>query len=415
MNHFETRNNQLYAEEVPLTQIAEQFGTPCFVYSKAALQAHYQAYEQALQGCDHLVCYAVKSNSNLAVLSVLARLGSGFDIVSGGELARVIAAGGDPAKVIFSGVGKSLDEIRAALVAGIGCFNVESALELEQINGIATEAGIKAPVSLRVNPDVDAKTHPYISTGLRENKFGISMEDARMLYRKAAGMSGIEIIGVDCHIGSQLTSIDPFLAALERVLLLVDELGDEGIEISHLDIGGGLGVTYKDEEPPAAGELVGQVRSLMGHRAMTLVLEPGRSISANAGILLTRVNNIKSNGEHHFAIVDAAMNDLIRPALYQAWMDVQPVVPNAENIARQYDLVGPVCESGDFIARNRELAISNGDLLAVMSAGAYCFAMSSNYNTRNRAAEILVDGTEMHMARRRETYQDQLALESPLP
>ncbi|MFZ8928311.1 MAG: diaminopimelate decarboxylase [Pseudohongiellaceae bacterium] len=415
MNHFETRNNQLYAEEVPLTQIAEQFGTPCFVYSKAALQAHYQAYEQALQGCDHLVCYAVKSNSNLAVLSVLARLGSGFDIVSGGELARVIAAGGDPAKVIFSGVGKSLDEIRAALDAGIGCFNVESALELEQINGIATEAGIKAPVSLRVNPDVDAKTHPYISTGLRENKFGISMEDARMLYRKAAGMSGIEIIGVDCHIGSQLTSIDPFLAALERVLLLVDELGDEGIEISHLDIGGGLGVTYKDEEPPAAGELVGQVRSLMGHRAMTLVLEPGRSISANAGILLTRVNNIKSNGEHHFAIVDAAMNDLIRPALYQAWMDVQPVVPNAENIARQYDLVGPVCESGDFIARNRELAISNGDLLAVMSAGAYCFAMSSNYNTRNRAAEILVDGTEMHMARRRETYQDQLALESPLP
>lgn len=415
MNHFETRNNQLYAEEVPVTQIAEQFGTPCYVYSKAALQAHYQAYEQALQGCDHLVCYAVKSNSNLAVLSVLARLGSGFDIVSGGELARVIAAGGDPAKVIFSGVGKSLDEIRAALDAGIGCFNIESALELEQINGIATEAGIKAPVSLRVNPDVDAKTHPYISTGLRENKFGISMEDARTLYSKAAGMSGIEIIGVDCHIGSQLTSIDPFLAALERVLLLVDELGDEGIEISHLDIGGGLGVTYKDEEPPAAGELVGQVRSLMGHRAMTLVLEPGRSISANAGILLTRVNNIKSNGEHHFAIVDAAMNDLIRPALYQAWMDVQPVVPNAENIARQYDLVGPVCESGDFIARNRELAISNGDLLAVMSAGAYCFAMSSNYNTRNRAAEILVDGTEMHMARRRETYQDQLALESPLP
>ena len=316
MNHFETKNNQLYAEEVPLTQIAEQFGTPCYVYSKAALQAHYQAYEQALQGCGHLVCYAVKSNSNLAVLSVLARLGSGFDIVSGGELARVIAAGGDPAKVIFSGVGKSLDEIRAALNAGIGCFNVESALELEQINGIATEAGIKAPVSLRVNPDVDAKTHPYISTGLRENKFGISMEDARTLYRKAAGMSGIEIIGVDCHIGSQLTSIDPFLAALERVLLLVDELGDEGIEISHLDIGGGLGVTYKDEEPPAAGELVGQVRSLMGHRAMTLVLEPGRSISANAGILLTRVNNIKSNGKHHFAIVDAAMNDLIRCLLY---------------------------------------------------------------------------------------------------
>lgn len=415
MDYFQNKDNQLYAEEVPLTRIAEQFGTPCYVYSRAALEANYNAYEQSLVGCEHLVCYAVKSNSNLAVLSVLARLGSGFDIVSGGELARVLAAGGDAGKVIFSGVGKSLEEIDTALAAGIHCFNIESALELEQINTVAIERGTRAPVSLRVNPDVDAGTHPYISTGLRENKFGISMEDARTLYQQAAQMPGIEITGVDCHIGSQLTSIEPFLAALERVLFLVDELSNEGIQIRHLDIGGGLGVTYQDEQPPTAGELVSQVRAMLGERQLTLVLEPGRSISANAGVLLTRVTNIKSNGEHHFAIVDAAMNDLIRPALYQAWMDVQPVIPNSASESRTYDLVGPICESGDFIARNRDLAISNGDLLAVRSAGAYCFAMSSNYNTRNRAAEVLVDGSHLHEARRRETYQDQIALESPLP
>jgi len=415
MDYFQNKDNQLYAEEVPLTRIAEQFGTPCYVYSRAALEANYNAYEESLADCEHLVCYAVKSNSNLAVLSVLARLGSGFDIVSGGELARVLAAGGDAGKVIFSGVGKSLDEIDTALAAGIHCFNVESALELEQINSVAIERGSRAPVSLRVNPDVDAGTHPYISTGLRENKFGISMEDARTLYRQAAQMPGIEITGVDCHIGSQLTSIEPFLAALERVLFLVDELNNEGIQISHLDIGGGLGVTYQDEQPPTAGELVSQVRAMLGERQLALILEPGRSISANAGVLLTRVTNIKSNEEHHFAIVDAAMNDLIRPALYQAWMDVQPVIPNSSSESRTYDLVGPICESGDFIARNRDLAISNGDLLAVRSAGAYCFAMSSNYNTRNRAAEVLVDGSHLHEARRRETYQDQIALESPLP
>ena len=415
MDYFQNKDNQLYAEEVPLTRIAEQFGTPCYVYSRAALEANYIAYEESLAGCEHLVCYAVKSNANLAVLSVLARLGSGFDIVSGGELARVLAAGGDAGKVIFSGVGKSLEEIDTALAAGIHCFNVESAQELEQINSVAIERGTSAPISLRVNPDVDAGTHPYISTGLRENKFGISMEDARTLYRQAAQMPGIEITGVDCHIGSQLTSIDPFLAALERVLYLVDELDAEGIQIRHLDIGGGLGVTYQDEQPPTAGELVSQVRTMLGERQLTLVLEPGRSISANAGVLLTRVTNIKSNEEHHFAIVDAAMNDLIRPALYQAWMDVQPVIPNSASESRTYDLVGPICESGDFIARNRDLAISNGDLLAVRSAGAYCFAMSSNYNTRNRAAEVLVDGLQLHEARRRETYQDQLALESPLP
>jgi len=414
MDHFHSQDNQLYAEALPLTQIAEQFGTPCFVYSRAALEHHYQAYEQALTGCDHLICYAVKANSNLAVLSVLAQQGSGFDIVSGGELARVLAAGGAPDKIIFSGVGKTLEELTAAMDAGIHCFNVESPLELEQLNTLALGRGEQAPVSLRVNPDVDAGTHPYISTGLKENKFGVSMEDALLLYRQAAQMEGIKILGVDCHIGSQLTSIDPFLAALERVLLLVDALSEEGITISHLDIGGGLGVTYKDETPPGADALVAQVRALLGDRPLTLVLEPGRSICANAGVLLTRVNNIKTNGEHRFAIVDAAMNDLIRPALYQAWMDVVPVVPNAAAESQRYDLVGPICESGDFIARDRELAINTGDLLAVRSAGAYCFAMSSNYNTRNRAPEILVDGEHAHLARRRETYQDQLALESPL-
>ena len=414
MKNFHFDNNQLMAEDVPLSQIAEQFGTPCFVYSRAALEQHYRDYEEALTGCQHLICYAVKANSNLAVLSVLAKMGSGFDIVSGGELARVIAAGGDPAKVIFSGVGKSHEEMAAALDAGIQCFNVESALELEQLNTIALEKNLRAPVSLRVNPDVDAGTHPYISTGLKENKFGVSMEDARVLYRQANTLEGIEIIGMDCHIGSQLTTIAPFLAALDRTLLLLDELACEGIHITHLDIGGGLGVQYKDETPPSPQELIGAVREVLAERSLTLVLEPGRSICANAGVLLTRVNNIKTNGEHRFAIVDAAMNDIIRPALYQAWMDVVPVLPNDNVPAQTYDLVGPICESGDFIARQRELSISTGDLLAVKSAGAYCFAMSSNYNTRNRAAEVLVDGSQLHLARRRETYQDQLALETPL-
>jgi len=414
MEHFTLENNQLYAEAVPLTQIAEQFGTPCFVYSRAALEQQYRAYEEALAGSSHLVCYAVKANSNLAVLSVLAKLGSGFDIVSGGELARVIAAGGDPGRVIFSGVGKTIEEMHAALDAGIHCFNVESPLELEQLNAIAIDRNLRAPVSIRVNPDVDAKTHPYISTGLKENKFGVSMEDARLLYGQASAMTGIELVGLDCHIGSQLTSIDPFLAALERTLLLIDELATEGINIRHLDIGGGLGVQYRDETPPAPQQLIQAVRQALGDRPLTLVLEPGRSICANAGVLLTRVNNIKTNGEHRFAIVDAAMNDIIRPALYQAWMDVVPVRINEHAEVLSYDLVGPICETGDFIGRQRELAIDNGDLLAVRSAGAYCFAMSSNYNTRNRAAEVLVDGDQLHLARRRETYEDQLALETPL-
>ena len=415
MTPFHVTDNQLYAEDVPLDRIAEQFGTPCFVYSRAGLEQSYRAYEQALAGRDHLVCYAVKANANLAVLSVLARLGSGFDIVSGGELARVLAAGGDPAKVIFSGVGKTREEMLAALDAGIHCFNVESPLELQRLNELALDTGRRAPVSLRVNPDVDAQTHPYISTGLKQNKFGVSMNDARQLYRQAAGMDGIRILGVDCHIGSQLTSTAPFLAALERVLLLIDELADAGIAIAHLDIGGGLGVQYRDETPPQPGDLIAEILAIMGDRKLQLVLEPGRSICANAGVLLTRVNNIKSNGEHRFAIVDAAMNDIIRPALYQAWMDVVPVNGERDVPSHVYDLVGPICESGDFIARERTLAINPGDLLAVRTAGAYCFAMSSNYNSRNRAAEILVDGSSLHLARRRETYADQLALEEPLP
>lgn len=414
MEHFHVDNNQLMAEAVPLTRIAGQFGTPCFVYSRAHLEQQFRAYETALAGQPHLVCYAVKANSNLAVLSVLAKLGSGFDIVSGGELARVLAAGGDPRKVIFSGVGKTLEEIEAALDAGIHCFNVESALELEQLNAIAAARGVRAPVSLRVNPDVDAKTHPYISTGLKQNKFGVSMDDARQLYARAAALPGIDIVGVDCHIGSQLTSAAPFLDALDRTLALVDALAAQGIKVRHLDIGGGLGVTYRDETPPTPGELIRAVRERIKGRDLALVLEPGRSICANAGVLLTRVLNIKTNGDHRFAIVDAAMNDIIRPALYQAWMDVVPVAPDAAVDTLHYDIVGPICESGDFLARDRALAIREGDLLAVKSAGAYCFAMSSNYNTRNRAAEVLVDGARMHLARRRETYQDQLALETPL-
>ena len=412
MEQFHYDNNQLHAEAVPLTRIAEEFGTPCYVYSRAHLEQQFMAYESALEGCPHLVCYAVKANSNLAVLNVLAKLGSGFDIVSGGELARVIAAGGDPAKVIFSGVGKTAGEMREALDAGIHCFNVESPMELELLNAVAGERRLRAPVSLRVNPDVDAGTHPYISTGLRENKFGVSMDDARSLYRQASAMDCVEILGVDCHIGSQLTGIAPFLDALDRTLLLVDELAESGISIRHLDIGGGLGITYRDETPPQPVELISAVREKLGNRELTLILEPGRSISGNAGVLLTRVNNLKTNGEHRFAIVDAAMNDLIRPALYQAWMDVVPVVQGNNAPLLTYDLVGPICESGDFIARGRELAIEPGDLLAVKSAGAYCFAMSSNYNTRNRAAEILVDGSDIHIARRRETFQDQIALES---
>lgn len=415
MSSFHYQNNQLYAEAVPVSQIAEQFGTPCYIYSRQALEQAYLAYENAFADQNALICYAVKANSNLAVLNVLARLGSGFDIVSGGELERVLAAGGSADKIIFSGVGKTQAEIRRALEVGIHCFNVESEAELERLNSIAQDAGLIAPVSLRVNPDVDAQTHPYISTGLKENKFGINIDQALDVYQHAHSLAGINIIGVDCHIGSQLTTLSPFTDALHRLLQLVEKLSELGISLKHLDLGGGLGVSYQDETPPSPHDFAATLAPLLKDTNLRLILEPGRSISANAGVLLTEVEYIKSNGDKNFAIVDAAMNDLIRPALYQAWMDIIPVDKNAQGDSALYDIVGPVCESGDFLGKARELNITQGDLLAVCSAGAYGFGMSSNYNTRNRVPEILVDGDLAHQARRRESYQDQLSLESLLP
>ena len=415
MSSFHYQNNQLYAEAVSLSKIAENFGTPCYVYSRQALEEAYLAYENAFAGQNALICYAVKANSNLAVLNVLAKLGSGFDIVSGGELERVLTAGGSADKVIFSGVGKTQEELRHALEVGIRCFNVESEAELERLNTIALDANLIAPISLRVNPDVDAQTHPYISTGLKENKFGINIGQALEVYQHAHNLAGIEVIGVDCHIGSQLTSLNPYTDALQRLLELVAKLNDIGIKLQHLDIGGGLGVSYKDENPPSPGDFAATIAPLLMNSNLGLILEPGRSISANAGVLLTEVEYLKENGDKNFAIVDAAMNDLIRPALYQAWMHIIPVNKNTKTKPVLYDIVGPVCESGDFLGKARELAIAEGDLLAVCSAGAYGFGMSSNYNTRNRAAEILVDGDSVHLARRRESYQDQLSLESLLP
>lgn len=415
MNHFQYRNGELFAENVPVSQIASQYGSPCYIYSRAALEEHYLAYHEALGDFPHLVCFAVKSNSNLAVLNVLARLGAGFDIVSVGELERVLAAGGDPAKVVFSGLGKQPAEIRRALEVGIHCFNVESEAELERINEVAGELGKRAPISLRVNPDVDAKTHPYISTGLKENKFGIAIERAPEVYRRARELEHLEIVGVDCHIGSQLTELSPFLDALDRVLVLVDQLAADGIELRHLDLGGGLGVTYCDEQPPHPREYAEAVLKRLQGRSLTLVLEPGRSISANAGILLTRVEFLKDNGHKHFAIIDAAMNDLIRPSLYDAWMDIIPVRPRTDGHEAAYDLVGPVCETGDFLGKERPLNLLPGDLLAVRSAGAYGFVMSSNYNSRPRVAEIMVDGDQAHVVRQRETIADLFAHERLLP
>lgn len=415
MSHFHYQNNQLYAEAVSLSQIAEEFGTPCYVYSRQALEQAYLAYKNAFASQNALICYAVKANSNLAVLNVLAKLGSGFDIVSGGELERVLAAGGSADKVIFSGVGKTQEELRHALEVGIHCFNVESEAELERLNAIAIEANLIAPISLRVNPDVDAKTHPYISTGLKENKFGINIDRALEVYQHAHNLDGIKVIGVDCHIGSQLINLSPYTDALQRLLDLVAKLGDIGITLKHLDLGGGLGVSYQDEIPPSPDEFAATIAPLLKNSKLDLILEPGRSISADAGVLLTKVEYLKSNGDKNFAVVDAAMNDLIRPALYQAWMDIIPVHNNLQGESGLYDIVGPVCESGDFLGKARELSITEGDLLAVCSAGAYGFGMSSNYNTRNRAAEVLVDGENVHLARRRENYQDQLNLESLLP
>ena len=414
MQAFTSRDGQLFAEGVALSAIAERFGTPTYVYSRAHIEAQYRAYADALAGMPHLVCFAVKANSNLGVLNVLARLGAGFDIVSRGELERVLAAGGEPGKIVFSGVGKTRDDMRRALEVGVHCFNVESVDELERLQLVAAELGKTASISLRVNPDVDAGTHPYISTGLKENKFGIDIEQAPAVYARAAELANLRIVGVDCHIGSQLTSLPPFLDALERLLALIDQLAAQGIQIQHLDLGGGLGVQYRDEQPPLAGDYIAAVRERLKGRELALVFEPGRSIVANAGVLLTRVEYLKHTEHKDFAIIDAAMNDLIRPALYQAWMDVVPVSPRAGE-ARAYDLVGPICETGDFLAKGRELVLAEGDLLAVRSAGAYGFVMSSNYNTRGRAAEVLVDGEQAFEVRRRETLAELYAGESLLP
>jgi diaminopimelate decarboxylase len=402
-------------EEVALSDIAEQCGTPCYVYSKLAIEQNYKAYKNALGDQAHLVCYAVKSNSNLAVLQTLADLGSGFDIVSVGELERVLLAGGDASKVVFSGLGKTTHEMQRALEVGIHCFNVESESELKLLNRVAGQMGKKAPVSIRVNPDVDAKTHPYISTGLKEDKFGIDVKTAPDVYAKAVTMKHINIVGIDCHIGSQITEARPFVDTLRRLLLLVDELQERGIELNHIDIGGGLGVRYQDEEIQPIKALVADIKALLSDRTQTLIVEPGRSLTANAGVLLTRVLYLKSTQYKHFAVVDAAMNDMLRPSLYQAWMDVQPVIQNDQNITATYDVVGPICESGDFLAKGRSLAIKEDDLLCLFSAGSYGFVMSSNYNSRPRVAEIMINGYDIHIIRERESFNDLIKGEKLLP
>ncbi len=414
MDAFALRGGVLHAESVPLDAIARKYGTPCYVYSRAALTAAYRAFADACAGRDALVCYAMKANSNLAILNLFARLGAGFDIVSGGELARVLAAGGNPKKVVFSGVGKGADEIRAALKAGILCFNVESESELRRVSQIAVAGRRTARVSVRVNPDVDARTHPYISTGLRENKFGIPHEQALEVYRAAARLPGIEVAGIDCHIGSQLTETAPFLEALDRVLELVDRLARAGIRLHHLDLGGGLGIRYRNEEPPTPGEYLGALFKKLARRKLRVLFEPGRALVGNAGVLLTRVEYLKQGDGHNFAIVDAGMNDLLRPALYSAWHDIQPVQPRPGK-KRRYDVVGPVCETADFLGKKRALALEEGDLLAVFSAGAYGMAMSSNYNSRARPAEVMVDGARTQVIRRRESISSLYAGERPLP
>ncbi|MBC3373324.1 diaminopimelate decarboxylase [Pseudomonas sp. SWRI92] len=414
MDAFNYRGGELFAEGVALSAIAERFGTPTYVYSRAHIEAQYRTFADALTGMPHLVCFAVKANSNLGVLNVLARLGAGFDIVSGGELERVLAAGGSPDKIVFSGVGKTREDMRRALEIGVHCFNIESTDELERLQVVAAELGVRAPISLRVNPDVDAGTHPYISTGLKENKFGIAIADAEDVYVRAAQLPNLEVLGVDCHIGSQLTTLEPFIDALDRLLALVDRLGDCGIYLRHIDLGGGVGVRYRDEEPPLVADYIKTVRERLEGRDLALMFEPGRYIVANAGVLLTQVEYLKHTEHKDFAIVDAAMNDLIRPALYQAWMDVTAVRPR-ETASRNYDIVGPICETGDFLAKGRELALEEGDLLAVHSAGAYGFVMSSNYNTRGRCAEVLVDGDQAFEVRRRETVAELFAGESLLP
>ncbi|XGA79977.1 diaminopimelate decarboxylase [Halomonas sp. CH40] len=419
MDHFNYRDGVLYAEDVPLSRIAAEHGTPCYVYSKATLARHFRAYTEALGSHSHLICYAVKANSNLAVLGLLARLGAGFDIVSIGELERVLKAGGDPAKVVFSGVAKQAGEMARALEVGIKCFNVESRPELERLNAVAGELGKRAPVSLRVNPDVDAGTHPYISTGLKDNKFGIPVDEALEVYELAASLPHLDVVGMDCHIGSQLTETAPFMDALERLLVLMDRLRERGIELDHLDLGGGLGVPYRDEKPPQpfdyASQLLSRLSRWEGGEKLTLLFEPGRSIAANAGVMLTRVEFLKPGETKNFAIVDAAMNDLIRPALYQAWQAIIPVDTREARESALYDVVGPVCETSDFLGKERELAIAEGDLLAVRSAGAYGFVMASNYNSRPRPAELMVDGDACHVVRARERLESLWEGESLLP
>ncbi|HEY5994202.1 MAG TPA: diaminopimelate decarboxylase [Gallionellaceae bacterium] len=407
-DYFHYRKDRLYVENTSLADIAQRFGTPCYVYSRAALADGYRRFEAALGARDHLICYAVKANSSLAILNLFARMGAGFDIVSGGELRRVLAAGGDAGKVVFSGVGKSVAEMRLALEAGILCFNVESEAELVRLNEVAGAMGRKAPISLRVNPDVDPKTHPYISTGLKQSKFGVAYADALALYRKAAGMPHLHITGLDCHIGSQLTEVSPFIAAAEKVLALTDALGREGIVLEHLDLGGGLGICYRDETPPSIADYAAALLGAVQGRKEKLLVEPGRALVGNAGVLVTRVEYLKPGEEKHFAIVDAAMNDLMRPALYDAFHEIREVERHGVP-AHNYEVVGPVCESGDFLGHDRRLAIAPGDLLAVMSAGAYGMSMSSNYNTRPRAAEVLVDGDSARLIREREQVEQLFA------
>lgn len=414
MDHFHYHNGEYHCEQVPLSKIASEVGTPCYVYSRATLERHWHAFNDAFDDRPHLICYAVKANSNLAVLNCLAKLGSGFDVVSQGELERVLAAGGQAKRCVFSGVGKRVDELLFALQQGIYCINVESEAELVLLNQLALDHQLKAPVSLRINPDVDAKTHPYIATGLKENKFGIRLDDAIALYRRHADFPGIHFMGVDCHIGSQLTELAPFLESLDRLLDVVAELKAAGLNIAHLDLGGGLGVRYDQENPPHPKDYSQAVRARLGDNPIKIILEPGRAIAANAGVLLSKVLLLKDNGHKHFAVVDAAMNDLLRPALYQAWQKVVTIEAQPDGTQDSFDIVGPVCETGDFLAKERHLTLKPGALIAVRGAGAYGFTMSSNYNTRPRAAEVMVDGDRYHIVRPAEHIQDLFATESLL-
>lgn len=412
---FQRIDGALHAEKLSLQSLAQQYGTPLYVYSRAQLEQNYLAFDRAFDFIEHQVCFAVKSNSNLAVLNVLARLGAGFDIVTGGELARVVAAGGDPSKIVFSGLGKSEADIEQALNLGIACFNVESAAELVRLDAVAQRLGKRAPVSLRVNPDVDAQTHPYISTGLKENKFGVPSDTVYEVYQYAASLAGLEVIGIDCHIGSQLTSTTPFVDALAKIVEMIERLAELRIPLKHIDIGGGLGVRYRDETPPTPAEYAAALRPTLERLGLKVYMEPGRAISANAGALLTTVDLLKPTAHRNFALVDAAMNDLIRPSLYQAWMDIQPVSAPCDADVLTWDVVGAICETGDFLGKQRELSLQAGDVLAVLGAGAYGFVMSSNYNTRGRAAEVMVDGAEVHVVRQRETVESLWALEALLP